>query len=176
MDHLFAPWRSAYIQRNRFKKGDCFLCKILKETKDEKNLILHRRKLSFIVMNLYPYNDGHLLVASHSHKPLPTDLPKEEWEDFSEACRHALKALTKALRPDGYNVGMNLGKVAGAGVADHLHLHVVPRWLGDTNFMPAVSETKMINRDLRKMYKKLKPSFYQQKPAGRRPDSRRGIR
>lgn len=160
MEYLYAPWRSTYIQSaHKAHAKACFFCANSKEKRDEKNLILVRRKHVFIQMNLFPYSAGHLMVAPYRHRALPADLSDAEWLDFNEAVRQALAALKKAIKPGGFNVGMNLGKAAGAGVEGHLHLHVVPRWIGDTNFMPVTGHTKLINQDLAKMYKQLSAVF-----------------
>jgi ATP adenylyltransferase len=155
---LHAPWRSNLFKKSPYKKG-CIFCSKIKEKKDKKNLILFRSKRAFILLNLYPYNDGHLMVAPYSHVGDPKKLSSEEWCELHELSRLAIKALEKTFHPDGFNLGMNLGKAAGAGVAEHLHLHVVPRWIGDTNFLPILGETKVLNHSLTETYRKLKPFF-----------------
>lgn len=160
MEHLYAPWREAYLVRGSKKKtSGCFFCRNLREKNDAKNLILFRRSHSFILMNLFPYNDGHLMIAPLRHRALPTELSTEEWVDFNEGFRQAMTALQHVFKPDGFNMGMNLGKAAGAGVGGHLHLHLVPRWIGDTNFMPVTGSVKLINQDLKKVYRKLAAAF-----------------
>lgn len=164
MEHLYTPWRSGYITqeaRSKKPKGEnlCFFCQHQKSKEDQKNLVVARYSTCFILLNLYPYNDGHLLIAPYRHIGDPGLLSEKEWQQLHEASRKALQALEKTIHPDGFNLGMNLGRVAGAGVDKHLHLHLVPRWLGDTNFMPITAKTKMINQNLNKLYVKLKPAL-----------------
>jgi ATP adenylyltransferase len=157
MDILWAPWRKEFILS---KKGKgCIFCKKLKEKKDKKNLILFRGKTSFILLNKYPYNSGHLMVAPYRHVGKLEKLNKEELLDLARLAQGCVKILNKTMKPHGFNLGMNLEKISGAGVADHLHVHVVPRWTGDTNFMPVVGETKLISVALKDVYNQLKDEF-----------------
>jgi len=158
MEHLYTPWRSDYIHGKTPQEG-CFFCLHQKSKNDEENLVLFRGDTSFVLLNLYPYTDGHLLIAPYRHIAQPNDLSKEEWIEIHELARRGIAALEKVSHPEGFNLGMNLGRVAGAGVVGHLHLHVVPRWNGDTNFMPILAQTKMINENLHTVYKKLKSAF-----------------
>jgi len=158
MKHIYAPWRSDYILQKLPFKG-CFFCKNAKSKKDKENFVLHRGKHAFVLLNLYPYNDGHLLIACYRHAASPEDLSRQEWNEVNDLTQKGISVLKKKMKPNGFNVGMNVGKVSGAGVADHLHVHVVPRWLGDTNFMPVLAETKLMNQDLSIIYEKLKSGF-----------------
>jgi len=148
MERLWAPWRIEYIMGEKNK--ECIFCQKSKEHKDEENYILLRRKKCIVMLNIFPYNNGHLMIAPYRHIGSIEQLNKEE----SEA--QMVKLLKRVLHPAGFNIGMNLGKVAGAGIVGHLHIHVVPRWRGDSNFMPVISETKVISEALQKTYQKLK--------------------
>jgi len=154
MEHLWAPWRAAYILQT--EKAGCFLCDKPKETKDETNLILHRGKSNFIILNSFPYNPGHLLVAPYRHIGNLNALTDEEAKEHFEMVKLGLRLLIEVTKPSGFNIGMNLGKVSGAGLDDHLHSHIVPRWLGDTNFMAVTSNTKVLSEGLADTYRKLK--------------------
>lgn len=159
MERLYAPWRSDYLTKKKPPIKGCIFCVKAKENRDEKNYILFRGKSCFALLNLYPYNDGHVMIAPYRHESSPEKLSREEWSDLNETGRAAISAIKKIFKPDGFNLGMNLGKAAGAGVADHLHLHVVPRWVGDSNFLPLIGQTKVINQNLNTVYKKLAPLF-----------------
>ncbi|MFH0889443.1 MAG: HIT domain-containing protein [Planctomycetota bacterium] len=155
MHRLWAPWRSSYINSNPQHKKHCFLCQALKDEKDRKNFLLKRGKTCFVIMNLFPYNAGHLLIAPNAHKANLEDMESDEMLDLFKTTIKMKGVLTKVLKPEGFNIGFNIGSVAGAGLISHLHLHLVPRWKGDTNFMPVLSETKVISQSLLKLYKKL---------------------
>lgn len=157
MKQLWAPWRIDYITGK--KPAGCILCDKPKEKKDRANLILHRGKHGFIMMNLYPYNNGHLMVTPYEHVNTLEALSDDVLKNLMQLTRKSLAALRKSFRPEGANVGLNLGKAAGAGIEDHLHFHVLPRWVGDTNFMTSVSETRVIPEDLEETYRQLKPHF-----------------
>lgn len=157
MENLFAPWRMEYIEKG--KKEGCIFCDVFKENDDKKNLILTRSTHSFLIMNRYPYNNGHLMVVCNLHKKDIDEFNKEEILDIFSLLSKAIEVLKKVLSPQGFNIGINLGEVAGAGVKDHFHIHIVPRWQGDTNFMPLLCETKVISEHLRTTYEKLLPYF-----------------
>ena len=154
MERLWAPWRMPYILQAG--KGGCFLCEKPREEKDESNLILYRGKGNFIILNAFPYNPGHLMIAPYRHLGQLEDLTDVESEEHFAMIKLGVKLLTEVTRPAGFNIGVNLGKVAGAGLDDHIHTHIVPRWQGDTNFMPAVATTKVLPEALAETYKKLK--------------------
>ena len=137
----------------------CIFCDKLGEGRDAENLILHRGERAFVLLNLYPYNSGHLMVAPFLHVGDIAALPPEVSADIWELTQRSVAALTAEYRPHGYNLGMNLGRVAGAGVPDHLHLHIVPRWNGDTNFMPVLAETKVMPEAPDRTYARLRPYF-----------------
>jgi len=144
-------------------KGDgeegCFLCRIIEEHDDRENLFLKRGKYCGIVMNRYPYNNGHLMVFPYRHSGALKDLDSNTRLEMMDLLDECVEKLSPSLKPDGFNVGINLGRAAGAGLAEHLHVHVVPRWNGDTNFMPLFAETKIIPQSLMDLYEELAPLF-----------------
>jgi ATP adenylyltransferase len=154
MDHLWAPWRLAYVTAAKAPSGaePCFLCQGLAETDDRRNLIVWRTERSMVVLNRFPYNNGHLLIAPRAHKGRLEDLDAAELLGTMQTMQRMLGLLGDLLHPDGYNIGLNLGRVAGAGLPGHLHWHVVPRWDGDTNFMPVIAESKVIVQSLETLY------------------------
>lgn len=157
MKLLWAPWRIEYIRSP--KHNGCIFCDFPKENKDEERLILYKGKNAFIIMNNYPYNPGHVMIAPYRHIGKWEDLTDEELLEIMKLSQLIIKALKKAMNPDGFNIGVNLGRVAGAGIDDHVHLHVVPRWNGDTNFMPVLTSTKVIPESLEEAYKELKKAI-----------------
>jgi ATP adenylyltransferase len=153
VERLWAPWRMEYIGSSREGKDDgCLFCEKPSEGDDEKALIVARTEKSFAILNRYPYNSGHLMVAPFRHVGELEEVEDEESLDMQRLLQRCIKALKEAMTPDGFNLGMNLGTVAGAGIPDHLHWHVVPRWTGDTNFMPVLSETKVLPQFLTQAY------------------------
>ena len=158
MQRLWRPWRMAYI-KGQERHETCFLCDAAAapEAKDEENLIVGRGEHAFVILNLYPYNTGHLMVAPYRHVGELDDLTHEEFDEVWSWTRRAVAAHREASQPEGFNIGINLGTVAGAGVPGHFHLHVVPRWGGDTNFMPVVGETKVLPELLSETYSRLRP-------------------
>jgi ATP adenylyltransferase len=154
MDHLWAPWRLSYVAAATppAPNDPCFICRGLAEQDDRRNLIALRTPLSVVVLNRFPYNNGHLLVAPRAHKGGLCDLSREEVLETQETLARMIALLTETMRPDGYNIGLNLGRVAGAGLPGHLHWHIVPRWSGDTNFMPVLGDVKVIVQSLDSLY------------------------
>ncbi|MFC1967824.1 HIT domain-containing protein [Chloroflexota bacterium] len=138
------------------KSEGCFLCQKAGEKSDVSNYILYRGERNFVVLNLYPYNPGHLMVAPFRHVGRLEELTREESTEHFEMVVKSTKAIAEALNPGGFNIGINVGKVAGAGLEDHLHTHVVPRWAGDTNFMPVISDTRVVPQALEETYQRLK--------------------
>ena len=157
MENIWAPWRMEYIINE--EEDGCIFCNKPKESNDEKNLILLREKLTFVIMNLFPYNNGHLMIAPYRHLNNPTLTDREESLELFETIQVCLKVLGEAFKPDGYNVGINLGRTAGAGIENHFHIHVVPRWEGDTNFMPVLADVRVIPEHINKTYRTLKELF-----------------
>jgi ATP adenylyltransferase len=157
MKHIWAPWRITYV-RSAKPKG-CILCDKPDESKDAENYILYRGKLNFVMLNAYPYNPGHLMVAPFRHiASLEAMTEAERHENFDIVSR-CVEILKKEMQPEGFNVGINLGKTAGAGVEDHIHSHIVPRWNGDTNFITVVGDVRVVAEALADSYKKLKVWF-----------------
>jgi ATP adenylyltransferase len=154
MEQLWAPWRLAYIAGAKppTSSDPCFLCQGLAEQEDRRNLVALRTPLSAVVLNRFPYNNGHLLVAPRAHKGQLAELTLEEMTDVMLTLRRMVDVLDGLMHPDGYNIGLNLGRVAGAGLPSHLHWHIVPRWAGDTNFMPVVADVKVISQSLDSLY------------------------
>jgi ATP adenylyltransferase len=159
MEKLWAPWRMAYVEVA--KPQGCIFCDKPREDRDDENLILQRCKTAFVIMNAFPYNNGHLMVAPYRHTAELESLSAEERDELMALAQEALRLLQAAFGPNGYNLGMNLGRVAGAGIADHLHLHLVPRWDGDTNFMPVIADTKVLPDSLQGSYRKLREVLQQ---------------
>jgi len=160
MERLWAPWRIKYIKMEK-PKG-CIFCEKVKEERDEENLILYRGENAFIIMNAFPYNNGHLMVAPYRHVPTLENLDDDELLEVFKLVNFSLKILRKVMKPDGFNIGVNIGRVAGAGIEEHVHVHVVPRWNGDTNFMPVIADTKVISEGLNETYKNLKTAITEQ--------------
>jgi len=154
MEYLWAPWRVEYIERHA--ESGCILCQTPGEDSDEANLILYRGQHNFMIMNAFPYNPGHLMVAPYRHIGDLQDLTKEEAKEHFDIVKKGLGLVKEAMKPAGFNIGLNVGKVAGAGIAEHLHTHIVPRWQGDTNFMPVLSDTKVMSEGLSPLYQKLR--------------------
>lgn len=154
MDIISAGWRMEYIEKDDGSK--CIFCARVEGCDDEKELILKRGRTAFVLMNRYPYTTGHLMVAPYRHVAALSDLTDEEACEVMSLLAWCESVLSRSIRPDGFNVGINMGKCAGAGFPGHIHVHVVPRWEGDTNFMPVVSETKVLPEVLTDTYKKIK--------------------
>ncbi|BAT71798.1 histidine triad family protein [Thermosulfidibacter takaii ABI70S6] len=157
MKQIWAPWRIEYILSE--KEDECFICKAISEGPSEENLLLYVGKTCVIIMNRYPYNPGHLMIAPNRHVGNITDLNREEHCEMMELASFTVNMLSELMKPDGFNLGINLGRVAGAGLETHVHLHVVPRWNGDTNFMPVLADVKVIPEHIRETYRKLKESI-----------------
>jgi len=162
MEKLWSPWRSQYIESfsGEQKSDSCIFCSKENEALGEKDSLLVRKgKLTFTVLNLYPYNNGHLMVVPYRHLNDLSLLTPEESSEVMAELQLAQKALQNALHPHGFNIGANLGKVSGAGIDQHLHFHIVPRWNGDTNFMPVLGEVKVLSEDLLKTKEKLLAAY-----------------
>ena len=156
MDKLWAPWRKGYILKKSHR--GCFFCQKIKApaSRDSKNLILKRTPHSFSVLNLYPYNNGHLMVVPKKHVATLDRLTETEQLDLLKLVNDTVKLLKRSLNPRGMNLGINMGRIGGAGVPGHIHIHLVPRWAGDTNFMPVTGNTKVISESLKSVYERLK--------------------
>ena len=158
MDQLWAPWRMDLIEKGQAPRG-CIFCDLPRASQDRDNLLLGRTRNAFAILNRFPYNNGHLMVVPRTHTGDLSALPAAEYAELDEQLRVAIQLLGAAYKAQGYNVGMNLGQVAGAGIADHLHWHVVPRWNGDTNFMPVLGDTKVMIEHLHASWDRLRPLF-----------------
>lgn len=159
MDRLWAPWRIGYVLGERSE--GCVFCDKPTAGDDAAELILNRGQLSYVLMNAYPYNNGHLLVVPYEHVADILSLSEEQLVDMMRVTRSAIEVTQRAMRPDGFNVGFNVGRVAGAGIEEHVHLHIVPRWAGDTNFMPVLGDTRVVPQSLRECYELLVGHFKQ---------------
>ena len=157
MRQIWAPWRIEYIQME--KPEGCILCEKPGQNSDATNYILYRGDKNFVIMNSYPYNSGHLMIAPYRHIANLEELTDEELHEHIEIVSRSIKVLRQVFNPDGFNLGINVGRIAGAGIDKHIHTHIVPRWEGDTNFMPVLSDTKVINEALAETYKKLQGKF-----------------
>jgi ATP adenylyltransferase len=154
VDHLWAPWRMAYVSTADQPQGCIFCTK--PGISDDEAFIVHRGEHTFVMLNAYPYNTGHLLIAPYRHVGDPLELEAEESSELTYGIRVAMEALRAAMHPEGFNIGINVGHVSGAGFADHVHVHVVPRWGGDTNFMAVAAHTRIVPEAMEETYRKLK--------------------
>ncbi|HEX8889053.1 MAG TPA: HIT domain-containing protein [Pyrinomonadaceae bacterium] len=164
MDRLWSPWRYDYIKSGSSGKKTeppaCVFCSLLEsDGDDESKYIVHRAAHNFIVLNLYPYISGHSMIVPYAHLSELAAAPKETTDEMMDLTKRCQAAMREIYRPDGFNLGMNLGRAAGAGVADHFHMHILPRWIGDTNFMTTVGETRVHPEDLATTYRKLRQEF-----------------
>jgi ATP adenylyltransferase len=158
MDRLWAPWRMKYILSAK-KTSGCILCEERKKNDDRKNYILYRGKHTFVIMNLYPYNNGHLLIVPNTHESEIDKLPETELSDLMRTTQVAVNILKQVMRPEGLNIGINIGKSAGAGIPEHLHVQIVPRWTGDASYITVFDETRVLSELLDGTYERLKPYF-----------------
>lgn len=166
-DHLWTPWRMPYL---RGESGGepaegCLFCHMAQAAEDDAHHLLYRGARAFVTLNLYPYNNGHLMVLPYQHTGALVDLPGETLTEMMTLAQRAQQVLAAAYGPEGYNIGINQGAAAGAGIAEHLHLHIVPRWGGDTNFMTVVGETRVIPEWIDETYARLKTIWHKQFPA-----------
>jgi ATP adenylyltransferase len=157
MNVLWAPWRMEYILSE--KEKECIFCTKPKEDKDRENLILYRDERVYVIMNKYPYNNGHLMVVPYFHTSFFDGLSEKELFDLIKITRFSVDCLKRAFNPEGFNIGVNIGQAAGAGIEEHLHIHVVPRWVGDSSFMTVLAEVKVIPEHILQTYDRLYPYF-----------------
>jgi ATP adenylyltransferase len=150
---LWSPWRIGYVAK--LKKSGCVFCRMVKENSDKENHIFLRSKHCFGVLNSFPYNNGHLMVIPYRHVAQWHQITDAEILDINNTLKKSLQLCGEILKPHGFNLGVNIGEFGGAGIAGHLHLHIVPRWKGDSNFMPAIADTKVIPQSLNELWKKL---------------------
>ncbi len=158
MNHLWSPWRMKYIEQNNSKK-DCIFCTALAGVDGPQNLIVARGKRAFLIVNLYPYTSGHIMVAPFAHQPSLEFLDPETRAEMMEWVSQAITVLKNVYKPEAFNVGANIGEPAGAGEPGHVHLHIVPRWTGDTNFMSTLSSTRVLPETLEDTYRRIKEGF-----------------
>ena len=170
MERLYAPWRIDYVI-GKEKELECVFCTKPAESNDEDNLIVHRSRLCFSIMNKYPYNNGHVLVCPYRHVSDMCDLTTEENVALVNEIVKVIEVLKNTMKPGGFNVGLNLGEVAGAGIEEHLHYHVVPRWFGDTNVMPVLADVRVIPEHLRATRSKLAECFQRMFPDNRQGEN-----
>lgn len=160
MERLWAPWRIEYIRLAKSgQEQGCILCQKPAENLDTVNLILFRGKYNYVIMNRYPYSAGHLMIAPFRHTSCLEDLSKTELLEHYTIVQRGLGIIRRLWKPDGFNIGMNLGRIAGAGIDQHIHTHLVPRWAGDTNFMPVIAGTGVVSTALEENYRELEPEF-----------------
>ena len=159
MKRLWAPWRMKFLNQDHGKPSGCVFCVLPAEKSDEKNLILHRSAHAFTIFNKYPYNPGHLMVIPFRHTANFAELSADELLDMQRQLQQSIVVLKKSMNPQGFNIGMNLGEAGGAGIRDHLHYHVVPRWNGDASFIAVTAETRVVPQYLTETYAALRPFF-----------------
>ena len=157
MNRLWAPWRMDYIRTP--KEDGCVFCKKHQSTKDRENLLLFRGEESFVLMNLYPYSNGHLMISPYKHTSNTNDISSIGNQEIMFLTNKSMEIIKNIMGADGFNIGANLGKAAGAGIEEHLHFHIVPRWIGDTNFMPVLGNTKVMVEGLQETWDSMKPQF-----------------
>jgi ATP adenylyltransferase len=153
MERLWAPWRIRYILGE--KEPGCFFCRKSQDSDDRKNYVVVRERVCFALLNTYPYNPGHLMIAPYKHTPDLDELADQELSELMALTRRCQQLLARTVKPDGFNIGINLGRAAGAGVLDHVHIHIVPRWNGDTNYMPVLADTHVLPQALQETYAEL---------------------
>lgn len=158
MFHIWSPWRMSYIQKPKAQNG-CIFCAALEDREDQKNLILARGEKAFVILNRYPYTSGHVMVVPVAHRPSLEELDPDTRAELMELAARSVQVLQVVYHPQGFNLGINIGEAAGAGITDHVHMHVVPRWLGDTNFMSTLGMTRVLPEALEDTYLRLKAGW-----------------
>jgi ATP adenylyltransferase len=156
-ERLWAPWRLEYIRGP--KAEECIFCRAVEADDDESNYVVHRGELAFVMLNAYPYNNGHVMVAPYAHEPAIDALDDEATLEMMQLVKRSMAALREVYRPEGFNIGINQGAAAGAGIEEHVHQHVVPRWRGDTNFMPVIGDVRVLPQSLADSWKELRSVF-----------------
>lgn len=155
-ERLWAPWRLSYIEKATPSNGKCIFLDLPAQTDDRKNLLLYRGKTAFVMLNAFPYTNGHLMVAPYKHTAVMSELDDDELLEINKLVAKCMDWISEAYRPDGFNIGVNIGRSAGAGIPTHIHWHIVPRWDGDTNFMSVVGEVRVLPQSLEDSYDRLK--------------------
>jgi len=159
VENIFAPWRKDFIEKKEPKEEECIFCNRSKMIESIDSLVVYKGLYSFVLLNKYPYNNGHLMVAPYKHTSELSDLNVDEYTELMKNIILSINVIKEAYNPQGFNVGMNLGSIAGAGIAEHLHWHIVPRWSGDTNFMPIIGQTKVLHEMLSDTFQRVYPIF-----------------
>jgi len=161
LDRLWSPWRYEYIaSSSAADSSNCIFCSLRDDPEnDERNFVVYRGNRNFVVLNIYPYISGHLLIIPHEHVGDLDAASKDTTDELMDLTKRCQRALREVYQPEGFNIGMNLGKSAGAGIVDHIHIHILPRWTGDTNFMSTIGNTRVIPEDLSTTYQKLRTRF-----------------
>ena len=163
MDYVWSPWRYKYLKEvESDSRPDCFFCDAVQRTDDEKTLVVYRGKKAFIILNRYPYTSGHVMIVPYAHVDELQKLPPEAASEMMALSQRMESVLRGLYSPDGINLGMNIGKAAGAGIAGHIHMHLLPRWAGDTSFITTVAETRVLPEDLAETWRKLHDAFQNQ--------------
>ena len=170
---MWAPWRKTYLRSSSVKHPGCLFCSLLRDKKDKRNLVLFRAAHHAVILNRYPYNNGHLMIVPKRHIACLSQMTALEKSEFFDVLEKVMEALAKAMKPQGFNLGMNISDVAGAGVPDHIHWHIVPRWKGDVNFMPVVAGIKVISESLESAYEVLSQALAPRNRSGRRMSRRK---
>ncbi len=163
MKRIWAPWRMKFLAAH---KGECAFCEVYQQTEDQRNLIVFRGRKSFVIVNRYPYTSGHLLVVANQHKASLEDLEAAARAEMMELAAHGLRVLRRIYEPEAFNLGMNVGKSAGAGIAGHIHLHLVPRWNGDTSFITILAETRVLPEEPGETCRRLRAAWNDVDPQG----------
>jgi ATP adenylyltransferase len=158
MDHIYSPWRKEYFDRDK-NSPTCVFCEAAHQPDNPENLIIFRGKLAFVILNRYPYTSGHLMVVPYAHCKDVVDLPDETLLEIMQFTQKAVSVLGQEYQPQGFNIGMNLGAVAGAGITEHLHMHVVPRWQGDANFVSVIGQTRVLPETLEETYHRMRGAW-----------------
>ena len=170
---MWAPWRKTYLRSSPGKRSGCLFCSLLRDKKDKRNLVLFRTACHAVILNRYPYNNGHFMIVPKRHIACLSQMNVREKAEFFDVLDKGMGALDKAMKPHGFNLGMNISDVAGAGVPDHIHWHIVPRWKGDVNFMPVLAGTKVISESLESAYEVLSQALAPKIRKGRRLSRRK---
>jgi ATP adenylyltransferase len=158
LDHLWTPWRMAYIQNQKATEG-CVFCNALSQEDGVENLILSRSDHAFVILNRYPYTSGHIMVVPYAHQPSLENLDQSTRAEMMELAPRVIAVIQRVYKAQGFNIGLNIGEAAGAGIVDHVHLHIVPRWIGDTNFMSTLGGTRVLPETLEDTYQRLKEDW-----------------
>jgi len=159
MNHLWSPWRMKYIETHGDEENGCIFCSLLNQIDGPENLIVHRNDHVFVILNRFPYTSGHLMVVPYDHQPSFENLDSQTLAEMMQTTTMCMRLLRKLYDPEAFNLGSNVGKAAGAGIAEHVHMHIVPRWAGDTNFMSTLGQTRVLPEELEETYRRIKEEY-----------------